>query len=104
MPSYQIYDLLFSDFMKKFDADSCVFTQKYVVGKQQITIHRLKSNDKLNVNECLDSQESFGYYKDWSKFHFPYFVASHNVMVFQFLSTNDNEVLMYNNFCALAIS
>ena len=108
MPSYQIYDLLFSDFMKKFDADSCVFTHKYVVGKQQIRIHRLKSNDKLNVNECLDflnkTQESFGYYKDWNKFHFPYFVASHNVMVFQFLSTNDNEVLMYNNFCALAIS
>ena len=74
MSSYEIFDLLFSDFMKKFDANSRVFTHKYVVGKQQIRIHLLKSDDKLNVNECLDflkkAQEPFGYYKDWSKLHF----------------------------------
>ena len=84
-----------------------MFTHKYVAGKQQIRIHLLKSGNKLNVNLCLyflsKDQESFGYYKDWSKFHFSYFVASHNVIVFQFLSTNDNKVRIYNNFCALAI-
>ena len=108
MSSYKIFDLLFSDFMKKFDADSRVFTHKYVVGKQQISKHLLKSDDKLSVNECFDllntAQKSFGYYKDWSKFHFSYFDASNNVMVFQFLSTNDKEIQMYKNFCALPIS
>ena len=46
MSSFEIFNLLFTDFMKKFDADTPVFTHKYALGKQQIRIHLLKSDDK----------------------------------------------------------
>ena len=36
MSSFEIFNLLFTDFMKIFDADTPVFTHKYALGKQQI--------------------------------------------------------------------
>ena len=53
MMNYEIFDLLYSEFRDKFDNDSIVFTQKYVVGKQQIHIHFLKKEKKLTLLNVL---------------------------------------------------
>ena len=46
MTNYEIFDLLYSEFRDKFDDNNFVFTQKYVVDKQQIRIHFLKKEKK----------------------------------------------------------
>ena len=51
--NYEIFDLLYSEFRDKFDNDNIVFTQKYVVGKQQIHIHFLKNEKKLTLLNVL---------------------------------------------------
>ena len=54
MTSYEIFDLLCSEFRAKFDGENVVFTQKYVFGKLQISIHFLKEENLADVVECLD--------------------------------------------------
>lgn len=46
MSTYEIFDLLYFDFKDRFDDDDIVFTQKYVVGQQQVRVI-LKSLKKL---------------------------------------------------------
>ena len=55
MSNYKIFDLLYSDVIKKFDAENRVFTHKYVVGKQRIRIHLLKPDEEIDPFEILDS-------------------------------------------------
>ena len=108
MMNYDIFHLLYSEFRHKFEGDNLVFTQKYVVGNQRICIHCLKDENKLDVVECLDflnkSQEKFVYVSDWTSFYFNCFDANHNIVVYQFLSKNEDEIRMYEHFCRLAIS
>ena len=54
MSNYEIFDLLYSDVIKKFDAENRVFTHKYVVGKQRIRIHLLKPDEETDPFEILD--------------------------------------------------
>lgn len=37
-------------------------------------------------------------------FYFSYFPTQHNIVVYQFLSENQDEVRMHENFCHLAVS
>ena len=46
MTNYEIFDLLYSDFEDKFDDGNIVFTQKYVVDKQQIRLYHLSEREK----------------------------------------------------------
>ena len=55
MSNYEIFDLLYSDVIKKFDTENRVFTHKYVVGKQRIRIHLLKPDEEIDPFEILDS-------------------------------------------------
>ena len=107
MTNYKIFNLLYSDPRHSIEADNGVFTQKYIVGRQQIRIHCSK-DIKLDVIECLDFlnkvQEKYGYCSEWTHFYFCYFSTLHNIAVYQFLSENEDEVRMYENFCRLAIS
>lgn len=55
MSKCKIFDLLYSDVIEKFASDDRVFTQKYVVGKQRISMHLLKLDDSdLDPVEILD--------------------------------------------------
>ena len=55
MSKCKIFDLLYSDVIEKFVSDDRVFTQKYVVGKQRISMHLLKLDDSdLDPVEILD--------------------------------------------------
>ena len=107
MTNYEIFDLLHSDLRHKFEADNRVFMQKYTVGWQQIRIHCLK-DEKLDIIECLDSlnklQEKYSYCSSWTRFHFSCFWTHHSIVVYQFLSGNEDKVRLYENFCGLTIS
>ena len=108
MTSYEVSDLLYSDLRHKYEDDNLVFTQKYIVGRQQIRIHRLKNEEKLDVIECLDFfnklQEKYAYCSQWTPLNFSQFPTPHNIVVYHFLSENEEEVRMYEHFCRLAIS
>ena len=53
MSNYKIFDLLYSNAIEKSDADNRVFMHKYVVGKQPIKIHLLKTGEEINPDEIL---------------------------------------------------
>ena len=53
MTNYEIFELLYAAFRDKFDDENVVFTQKYVVGKQQIRIHFLNDEKKLMLSNVL---------------------------------------------------
>ena len=84
MANSEIFDLLYSEFRHKFEDDNRVFTQKYVVGKQQIRIHFLKEYNKIGVVQRLDFlnklQEKFAYISDWTTFSFNCFVSGNNII------------------------
>ena len=107
MTNYEILDLLYFTLWYKFEGDNRVFMQKYIAGQQQIHIHCLK-DEKLDIIECLDFlnklQEKYDYCLQWTLFYFSYFPMHHNIVVYQFLSKNEDEVQMYENFCRLAVS
>lgn len=54
MTNYKIFDLLYSESRHKFEDDNGIFTQRYVVGKQQIRIDSLKEENRISQVECLD--------------------------------------------------
>ena len=96
MSNYETFDLLYFDEIKKFDADSRVFTHKYVVGKQRIRIHLLKFNEQIDPVEILDFlnklQEKYSYHSDGSPFYFSsHFLKHQNIKIFGFLSENEEE-------------
>ena len=68
MTNYKIFDLLYSESRHKFEDDNGIFTQRYVVGKQQIRIDSLKEENRISQVECLDFlnklQEKFAYGSD----------------------------------------
>ena len=74
MSNYEIFDLLYSDIIEKFDADNRVFTHKYVVGRQQIRIHVLKPDEEIDPVEIPNVlnklQEKYAYHSGWSPFYF----------------------------------
>ena len=109
MSNYEIFDLLYSDVFEKFDADNRVVTHKYVLGKQRIKIHLLKTNEEINPDEILDFlnklQQKYACHRGWSPFYFSsYSLKYQNITIFDFLSQNEEELRMYQHFCDLAIS
>ena len=54
MTNYKIFDLVYSGFREKFEVDEIVFTQRYIVGNQRISLYFLKDENKIDVIECLD--------------------------------------------------
>ena len=46
MTTYEIFDPLYCDLKNRFDEDIVVFTQKYVVGYQQIHLYHLNGTEK----------------------------------------------------------
>ena len=109
MTNYEIFDLLYSDFEDKFDDGNIVFTQKYVVDKQQIRLYHLSGREKINVLTCLDFlnklQEKYGFSSstNWSPFFFSYFGTGNNIFVYQFVRENEDEKSMFEQICSLAI-
>ena len=63
---------------------------------------------KIAVVEYLDFlnklKEKFAYVSDWTQFYFICFNAGNNIVVYQFISENENEIRMFEHFCSLAIS
>ena len=53
MANYEMFDLLYFEFRGKLDDDNVVFTQKYVVGKEQICIHFLNEKKMMLVNVLI---------------------------------------------------
>lgn len=101
MANYEIFDLLYSEFRDKFDDDNVVFNQKCVVGKQRIRIHFLHEEKILRNYKKL--QEKFAYVSGWTPFYFNCFSAGNNIVVYQFISKNKNEIRVFGYFCSLAI-
>ena len=109
MSNYKIFCLLYSDIIEKFDTDSRVFTHKYVVDKQGIKIHLLKTDEEINPDKILDFlnklQEKYACHRSWNPFYFSsYSLKYKNITIFDFLSQNEKELRMYQHFCDLAIS
>ena len=107
MANYEMFDLLYFEFRGKLDDDNVVFTQKYVVGKEQICIHFL--NEKKNdAGKCFDFLnkllEKFACVSDWTPFYFKCFNAGNNIVLYQFISKTESEVPIFEHFCSLAIS
>ena len=107
--NYEIFDLLYSDVIEKFDAENRVFTHKYVVGEQRIRIHQLKTDEEINPVEILDFlnklQEKYASHSGWSRFYFSsYSLKCQRITVFDFLSQNEEELRMYQHFCDWANS
>ena len=105
-----IFDLLYSDFKDKFDNDNIVFTQKYLLGKQQIHLYHLSGRENIDVFTCLDflnklqEKNGFSSSTNWSPFFSSYFDVGNNICVYQFVSENENVKRMFEQFCSLAIS
>ena len=96
MSNYEIFDLLYSDVIGKFDVDNRVFMHKYVVGKQRIRIYLLKPDEEIGPVEMLGFlnklQEKYAYYCDWNPFYFSsYSLKYKNITIFDFLSQNEEE-------------
>ena len=110
MSTYEIFDLLYSDLIEKFGSDNRIFTHKYLVGKQRIRLHLLKpETEDLDPVEELDFlnklQEKYSYGSHWCRFHFSnYRLKYQNIIIFKFLSQNEEEIRMYQRFCELTIS
>ena len=107
------FGLLYSDLIEKFEPDNRIFTHKYVVGKQRIRLHLLKAEtedlDPVEIYQILDFlnklQEKYSYDSHWSRFRFSnYPLKYQNIMTFEFLSQNEEEIRMYQLFCDLTIS
>ena len=108
MTNYEIFDLVFGDFNDKFEENDLIFTQKYVVGHQQISIYALKDKENVDVVACLDFlkglQEKFAYHNSWSPFYVNYFDDNNGIRVNRFFCKNEEEKRMYERFCDLSIS
>ena len=82
--------------------------QKYTIGRQQILIHCFKDEKKLDVIESPDflkkPQKKYTYCSQWTPFYFGQFSTPHNIVLYQFLSENEEEMRMHEHFCCLAIS
>ena len=98
MSTYEIFDHLYSDLIKKFESDSRIFTHKYVVGKQRIKLHWLKpETEDLNPVDIPDFlnklQEKYSDDSHCSRFHFSnYPLKYQNIIIFEFLSQNEEEI------------
>ena len=97
----------YSEFRDKFDDDNVVFTQKYVVGKQQVCIHFVKEEKKMMLSNALifltNCKKNLPV-SDWTPFYFNSFNTKNNIPVYQFISENENEIHMFEHFCFSAIS
>ena len=96
MLNYEIFDLLYSNLRHNFEDDHLVFTQKYTVDRQRISICCLRDKEKANVVECLDFlnklQEKYYCCLQLKPFYFSHSPLHHNIVVYQFLSENEEEV------------
>ena len=54
MNNYEIFNLLYSNIVQKFDTHNRIFTHKYIVGKHRIRIHLLKPDEEIDPVEMLD--------------------------------------------------
>ena len=107
MSTYEIFDLLYDDFKNTFDGDDIVFTQRYVVGQQQIRVYQLKDSSKTEFVKALDFLT--GYKKSTCviftvRAFFKTFEARNGICVFEFFSLNKNKKELYEQFCDFAIS
>ena len=89
MSNYEIFDLLYSDIIEKFDADNRVFMHKYVFGKQRIRIHLLKTDEEINLVNILDFlnklQQKYACHSGWRLFYFSsYSLKYQNITIFDF--------------------
>lgn len=61
----------------------------------------------IDAVECLGFlkklQEKFAYVSGWTPFYFNCFSAGNNIVVYQFISKNKNEIRVFGYFCSLAI-
>lgn len=55
MSTYEIFNLLFTDFKDNFENENVVFTQKYIVSVQQIRAYRLKVSSNIDVEKALET-------------------------------------------------
>lgn len=55
MSTYEIFNLLFTDFNDNFENENVVFTQKYIVSVQQIRAYRLKVSSNIDVEKALET-------------------------------------------------
>ena len=71
-------------------------------------MHFSKDEKKIDITACLDFlsklQEKYEVGRDWSPFYFHCFESRNNICVYEFESTNLEEIRIYENFCSLAIS
>lgn len=108
MSTYEIFDLLYNDFRKKIQDKNCVFTHKNTVRSQRIRIHLLKDKKNADSLKCLEFlnelQEKFAHNIDWSPFYFQCHPSSFNIVFYEFLSQNKEEMKMLYQFCRLAIA
>lgn len=108
MTTYEIFELLYGDFRDRYEEDKFIFTQKYVVGQQTVSVYSLKDKENLDVGTCLnflnDLQERFAYHKSWTPFCFNYFDDTNGIRVFRFTCKNEDEKRMYELLCCYAIS
>ena len=108
MSTCKMFDLLYNEFRKKFEGKNCVFTQKYMPGSQRIHIHLLKNEKKADPLKCLEFpnelQEKFAHNIDWSPFYFQCHPPLLNIVIYEFLSRNKEEMNMYQQFCRLVIT
>ena len=104
---YEIFDLVFDDSMDKIEENDLIFTPKFVVGDQQISIYALNDKQKVDVVTCLDFlnglQEKFVNQNSWYPFCFNYFSDNNDIRVYRFCK-NEDEKRLYEHFCNLAIS
>ena len=67
-----------------------------------------KRKKKLHLIECFDFlnkvQGKYAYCLQWTPFYFSHFPTSYNIVIYHFLSENDEEVRMYEHICRLAVS
>ena len=107
MTKYEIFGLAFDDSMDKIEENDLIFTQKFVVGDQQISIYALNDKQKVDVVTCLDFlnrlQEKFVYHNSWYPFCFNYFGDNNDIRVHRFCK-NEDEKRLHEHFCNLAIS
>ena len=93
--------------MDKIGENDLIFTLKFVVGDQQISIYALNDKQKVDIVTCLDFlnglQEKFVYQNSWHPFCFNYFGDNNDIRVYHFCK-NEDEKRLYEHFCNLAIS
>ena len=103
--SYEVFGYMFCKFKKSFEDKPLIFTQKYVVGQQLISVYMIGNTADFEAKRALDYlndfQRKYVEQAGWTPFFLSVvksFDDYHDNFCYKFVSKNPKEKEMYEHF------